>query len=52
MSVDIKFTRRGFENTCCDLKAEPGKLDITKHTPGILFINLQVDSLFILAIMT
>ena len=35
----------------CVLKAEPGKLDITRHEPGILLIRLQVDLLFKLAIM-
>ena len=32
--------------------AEPGKLDIKRREPGILFISLQVLSLFKLAIMT
>ena len=34
------------------LEAEPGKLDIKRSEPGILFISLQVDSLFKLAIVT
>ena len=34
------------------LKAFPGKRDIKRREPGILFINLQVDTLFKLAIMT
>ena len=34
------------------LKAEPGKLDIKRREPGILFISLPNVSLFKLAIMT
>ena len=34
------------------LKAEPVKLNIKTLEPGILFISLQADSLFKLAIMT
>ena len=34
------------------LEAEPGKLDIERHEPGILFISLPIVSLFKLAIMT
>ena len=59
---DIKFTRQGFESTCwhqmlasdstCVLKAEPGKLDIKRREPGILFISLSIVSLVKLAIMT
>ena len=55
MSFDIKFSRQGFENACnstCVLKAEPGKLDIKRREPGILFISLPVVSIFKLAIMT
>ena len=33
-------------------RREPGKLDIKRPKPGILFISLQADSLFKLAIMT
>ena len=33
------------------LEAEPGKLDIKRHKPGILFINLPIVSLFKPAIM-
>ena len=33
-------------------KAEPGKLDIKRREPGILFISLPIVSLFKLAIMT
>ena len=32
--------------------AEPGKLDIKRYEPGILFIILPMVSLFKLAIMT
>ena len=46
------LTSRGLpSDSTCILKAEPGKLDIKRHKPGILFISLQVDSLFKLAIM-
>ena len=34
------------------LEAEPGKIDIKRREPGILFSLLQVDSLFKLAILT
>ena len=34
------------------LEAEPGKLDIKRREPGILFISLQIDSLFKLVILT
>ena len=33
-------------------KAEPGKLGIKRHEPGILFISLPLVSLVVLAIMT
>ena len=33
-------------------QAEPGKLDIKRRKPGILFISLPIVSLFKLAIMT
>ena len=39
-------------DSTCVLKAEPGKLDIKRQEPGILFFSLQADSLFKLAIMT
>ena len=64
MSFDIKFTGQGFENaykltlrgllsdSTCVLKAEPGIPDIKRREPGILFISLQVDSIFKLAIKT
>ena len=38
-------------DSACILKAEPGKLDIERREPGILFISLQVCSLHKLAIM-
>ena len=34
------------------LNAEPGKLDIKRRAPGILFISYQICSLFKLVIMT
>ena len=39
-------------DSTCVLKAEPGKLDIQSHKPGILFISLPIVSLFKLAIIT
>ena len=57
VSFDIKFTRQGFENlrlpsdSTCILKVEPGKLDVKRHKPGILFISLPIVSLLKLAIM-
>ena len=50
MSFDIKFTRQGFERLglpsdwTCVLEAEPGKLDIKKHEPCILFISFLQTS--------
>ena len=52
MSFDIKFTRQGFE-TLVDIarlaerfnmrsQAEPGKLDIKRREPGILFNSLPI----------
>ena len=51
VSFDIKITRQGSENACCIIEAKPGKLDIKRCEPGILFISLQVGSLFKLVIM-
>ena len=39
-------------DSTCIFKAKPCKLDIKKREPGILFINLQADSLFKLAMFT
>ena len=39
-------------DSTCILEANPGKLEIKRLEPGILFISLQADSLFKLAIMT
>ena len=33
-------------------QSEPGKFDIKRHEPGILFISLPIVSLLKLAIMT
>ena len=38
-------------DSACILLAEPGKLDIKRCKPGILFITLQVAELFKLMIM-
>ena len=38
-------------DSTCVLKAEPVKLDIKRRLPGILFISLQVGSLFKLEII-
>ena len=47
------MTSRGLlRDSTCILKAEPGKLDIKRSEPGILFISLPIVSLFKLAIMT
>ena len=36
-------TSRGLpSNSTCVLKTEPGKLDIKRHEPGILFISLTL----------
>ena len=51
VSFDIKFTSQGFweclltspgllRDSTCVLKAKPGKLDIKRCKPGILFISL------------
>ena len=39
-------------DSTCVLEGEPGKLDIKRHEPGILFISLQVGSIYKLATMT
>ena len=44
-------SRRLVDSTCI-LKAKPGKLDVRRREPGILFISLQVGSMFKLGIMT
>ena len=47
------LTSRGLSSdSTCVLEAEPGKLDIKRHEPGILFISLPIVSLVKLAIMT
>ena len=47
------LTSRGLQSdSTCVLKAEPGKLDMKRRQPGILFISLPIVSLFELAIMT
>ena len=46
------LTLRGLlSNSTCILKAEPGKLDLKRCEPGILFISLQAESLFKLAVI-
>ena len=62
MSFDIKLPGKAsgmlvelrglLSDSTCVLEAEPGKLDIKRHEPGILFISLPISSLFKLAIMT
>ena len=53
MSFDIKFTRLGFEKHMLNrsasltmstrvLKALPGKLDIKRHSPSILYISASL----------
>ena len=47
------LTSRGLlSDSICVLKAEPGKLDIKRRKPGILFISLLIVSLFKLTIIT
>ena len=46
-----RFNKRS-QSRACVLKALPGKLDIKRREPGILFISLPIVSLFKLAIMT
>ena len=41
-----------WSDSTCVPEALPGILDIKRRDPGILFIRLQADSLFKLAIMT
>ena len=38
-------------DSTCVLEADPGELDIKSREPGILFISLQVGSLYKLTIM-
>ena len=50
---DRLLTSRGLlSDLTCVLETEPGKLEIKRCEPGILFISLQVGSLVKLAIMT
>ena len=50
---EFLMTSRGLlSDSNCVLKAKPGKLDIKRRKPGILFISLAIVSLFKLAIMT
>ena len=49
--VDIVACRL-LSNSTSVLNAGPGKLDIKRREPGILFISLLIVSLFKLAIMT
>ena len=51
-SLPGKALRTLVEFSTCVLKAEPGKFDFKRREPGILFISLQVGSLFKLVIMT
>ena len=46
----VDITRVADDSTCV-LKAAPGKLDIKRREPGILFISLPIGFLFELAIM-
>ena len=39
-------------DSTCVLEAEPGKLEIKRRLPGILFISLPIVLLFKLVIMT
>ena len=45
---NMHLTSRGLpSDSTCILEAEPGKLDIKRQELGILFISLQVDSLYV-----
>ena len=48
MLVELRGLPR---DSTCLFEAEPGKLDIKRREPGILFISLPIGSLFKLAIM-
>ena len=50
MLFDI--ARLALSDSTCILKAEPGKFDIKRGEPGIVFISLPTDTLFKLVIMT
>ena len=52
VSITLVESRGLMSDSTCVLEAKPGKLDIERHKPGILFISLQVASLYKLAIMT
>ena len=46
------LTSQGLQSdSTCFFKAEPGKVDIKRGEPGILFISLPIVSLFKLVIM-
>ena len=49
--VPLPLPGRLVDDSTCNLKAEPGKLDIKRHKPGILFISLPIVSLVKLTIM-
>ena len=51
MLVDIARLASDSTDSTCVLKIEPGKLDIKRREPGILFISLPIVSLFKLVIM-
>ena len=61
MSFDIKFKGKALRtlvesqglpsDSTCALRAEPGKLDIKRHAPSILFISLPIGSFFKLAVI-
>ena len=44
--------RRLLSDSTCVLESKPGKLDILRREPGILFISIPIGSLFKQAIMT
>ena len=51
--LECLLTSRGLPSDSTSvLKALPGKLDIKRREPGILFISLPIVLLFKLAIMT
>ena len=52
MALRMLVTSRGLPNDSTSvLNAEPGKLDIKRREPGIVFISLPIVSLFKQAII-
>ena len=53
MALRTLVETRGLpSDSTCVLEADPGKVDIIRRKPGILFVSLQVGSLFFLTIIS